>query len=103
MLYLSDNFSGPGVWDGAGTEMTWTFDLRAGEWTIEDTVTPEMGFGFWFSPIGKAAYDEAARRTVITGDGVVGGYDAARHEWAILWANPDEPDVDGAAFEFKPE
>jgi hypothetical protein len=95
VLYLSDNYSGPGVWDGAGTETTWTFDLRAGEWTIEDTVTPELGVGGWFSPTGKAAYDEAAQRTVITGDGVVGGYDAARHEWEILWANPSEPDVDG--------
>jgi len=97
VLYLSDNYSNPGVWwDGAGTEMTWTFDLRAGEWTIEDTVTPELGVGGWFSsPTGKAAYDEAAGLTVITGDGVVGGYDAARHEWEILWANPSEPDVDG--------
>jgi hypothetical protein len=96
VLYLSDNYSNPGVWwDGAGTEMTWTFDLRAGEWTIEDTVTPEFGVGGFSSPTGKAAYDEAVQRTVITGDGVVGGYDAARHEWEILWANPGEPDADG--------
>jgi hypothetical protein len=88
VLYLTDNYSSPGDWEGLGTEMTWTFDLRASEWTIEDTVTPELAVGSWVSPPGKAAYDETARRTVITGVGVVGGYDSARHEWEILWENP---------------
>ena len=95
VLYLSDNYSNPGVLDGAGTEMTWTFDLRAGEWTIEDTATPELGVGGFSSPTGKTTYDEATGLTVITGDGVVGGYDAAQNEWEILWANPGEPDADG--------
>jgi hypothetical protein len=88
VLYLADNFGGSGVWDGSGDEMTWTYDLRAGEWTIEETVTPELGVGAYSSPPGKAAYDEAAQLTVITGDGVVAGYDSTRHEWEILWENP---------------
>ncbi|MDH3538601.1 MAG: kelch motif-containing protein [Acidimicrobiia bacterium] len=64
--------------------MTWTYDLRAGEWTIEDTVTPDLPVGAYLSPWGRAVYDETARRSVITADGVVAGYDAARHEWEIL-------------------
>ncbi|MCJ7781501.1 MAG: hypothetical protein MUQ27_11820, partial [Acidimicrobiia bacterium] len=95
-LYVSDNFSGPGVWDGAGTEMTWTYDLRAGEWAVEDTVTPELGIGGWYVLPGKAAYDETARRTVTTGDGVVGAYDSTRHEWEILWESPGEPNAYGS-------
>ncbi|MGB9358252.1 MAG: two-component regulator propeller domain-containing protein [Acidimicrobiia bacterium] len=96
MLYVSDSFSGPGVWDGAGTEMTWTYDLRAGEWTVEDTATPELHVGGYYVLPGKAAYDETTRRTVITGDGVVGAYDSARHEWEILRENPSEPSAYGS-------
>jgi sugar lactone lactonase YvrE len=96
VLYLTDNFSGPGVWDGAGTEMTWTYNLRAGEWTVEDTVTPELHVGGYYVLPGKAAYDETARRTVITGDGVVGAYDSTRHEWEILRESPGEPNAYGS-------
>jgi hypothetical protein len=95
VLYLVDNSSGPGIWDGAGIQMTWTYDLRAGRWTIEGTVTPELMVGGYFVAPGKAAYDETARRTVITADGVVGGYDAVRHEWEILWESSSEPNAFG--------
>ncbi len=91
VLYLSDNRYGFGVWDGAGTEMTWTYDLRAGEWTVEDTVTPELMA--WGS--GMATYDEATRRTVVTGDGVVAAYDAALHDWEIVWQSPAESNAYG--------
>lgn len=94
VLYAGDNSSGPGVWDGAGTEMTWTYDLRTGEWTIEDTVTPELSIG-WFSS-GSMVYDEVTRRTIIPADGVVAGYDAKMHEWEILWESPSEGPAYGA-------
>ena len=93
VLYLSDGRHGPGVWDGAGTEMTWTYDLRAGEWTVEDTVTPELTTGYF--SLGSMAYDDAARRTVITGDGVVAAYDAALHDWEIVWQSPAESNAYG--------
>jgi hypothetical protein len=93
VLYVGDNSSGPGVWDGAGTEMTWTYDLRGGEWTVEDAVTPELSAG-WFS-FGLMVYDEVARRTIIPADGVVAGYDARMHEWEILWESPSETNAYG--------
>jgi hypothetical protein len=77
VLYFADN--------GAGAPATWSYDPRAGEWTIEETLTPDLHVGAFGQPYGKAAYDETARRTVITADGLVGGYDSARHEWGILW------------------
>jgi hypothetical protein len=87
VLFLAD--------DGLGGS-TWTFDLRVGEWSIERTVTPNLHVGAWWSPLGKAAYDEPARRTVITADGVVAGYDAAQHAWEILWESSSEPTIYGS-------
>lgn len=85
VLYLSDS--------GARAPITWTYDLRAGEWTVEDTLTPDLTVGAYAQPSGKAAYDEAAQLTVITSaDGEVVGYDAARHEWQLLSADSGEPD-----------
>ncbi|NNC92097.1 MAG: hypothetical protein HKN80_06360, partial [Acidimicrobiia bacterium] len=88
VLYLSDN--------GAGAPTTWSYDLRVGEWTVEETVTPALHVGAFGQPYGKAAYDEKARRTVITADGAVGGYDALRQEWEILWASSSEPNAYGS-------
>ncbi len=82
VLYLSDN--------GAGTPTTWSYDLRAGEWKVENTATPELHVGAFGQPYGKAVYDETAQRTVVTADGVVAGYDATRQEWEILWENPNQ-------------
>jgi hypothetical protein len=76
--------------------MTWTYDLRAGAWTIEETVTPELDLGWFLGPAkAKAAYDETTHRTVITANGVVVGYDAVRHEWEILWESPGEQNANG--------
>ena len=86
VLYFADN--------GAGAPATWSYDPRAGEWTIEETVTPDLHVGA-FGPHGKAVYDETTQRTIITADGLVGGYDSARHEWEILWESPSEKDVYG--------
>lgn len=91
VLYLADNRIGPGVWDGVGTEMTWTYDLRSGEWTVQDAVTPELRA--WGS--GMATYDEATQRTVITADGVIAGYDANMHEWEVLWESTSEMNAYG--------
>jgi len=87
VLFLADDIKGGS---------TWTFDLRAGEWSIEGTVTPNLHIGAFWSPLGKGAYDEGARRTVITADGLVGGYDAARHAWEILWESSSEPNAYGS-------
>jgi hypothetical protein len=84
VLYLADNSLGRGIWEGAGTEMTWTYDLRSGEWAIEDTVTPELNLGV-FLGLEKAAYDETLRTPVVVGDGAVARYDADLHEWDIVW------------------
>jgi hypothetical protein len=95
VLYLADNSTGRGIWEGAGTEMTWTYNLRSGEWAIEDTVTPELNFG-WFMGLGKAAYDETLRTPVAFSDGVVARYDAGLHNWTIAWENTGTANAFGA-------
>jgi hypothetical protein len=85
VLYLADS--------GARAPITWTYDLRAGEWSIEETLTPDLAVGAFAQPSGKAAYDETTYLTVITSaDGEVVGYDGARHEWELLWASSSEQD-----------
>jgi hypothetical protein len=84
VLYVGDNISGPGRWEGAGIETTWTFDPRGGGWSIEDTTTPELG---WL--LLNGAYEEAAGLSVIPDDGAMVAYDATAREWRILWQNEE--------------
>jgi hypothetical protein len=76
---------------------TWLFDLRTGRWSDTSAVTPP-GFtaGMWGLRPG-IAYDAAAQRTVLLGQGHAAAYDATADRWESLWASPagDEPDVCG--------
>ena len=93
VLYLSDNSYGFGIWDGAGTEMTWTYDLREGDWAVEDTTTPELSPAFSF---GSMVYDNVTGQPVVAGNDVVVGYETALHQWEVLWESPSEPDALGS-------
>jgi hypothetical protein len=64
---------------------TWLFDLRTGTWSGTGAVTPP-GFtaGCW--GCGPAiAYDDAAQRTVLLGQGHAAAYDATADRWEILY------------------
>ncbi len=62
---------------------TWLFDLRTGTWSGTSAVTPEYSYGWW--GIGPAiAYDEAAERVVMLGQGHSSAYDATADRWETL-------------------
>jgi hypothetical protein len=83
---------------GAGT---WLFDLRTGTWSGTRALTPEFNYG-WIGPPGPAiAYDEAAERTVMAGQGRSVAYDAAADRWETLFETPSEDQL--AACEDRPE
>jgi hypothetical protein len=68
---------------------TWLFDLRMRTWSGRDAVTPEYSYGMWgIQP--AIAYDEAAERTVMVGQGRSSAYDAAADRWEILYETPSE-------------
>jgi hypothetical protein len=84
------------TWTGAGggdwrfEARTWLFDLRSGTWAATGTVAP--GFfdaGLWGRGPGMA-YDEAAARTVMLGQGHVATYEVTLDHWETLWAEPSE-------------
>jgi len=64
---------------------TWLFDLRTGTWSGTSAVTPP-GFtaGCW-GCVPAIAYDEAAQRTVLLGQGHAAAYDATADRWEILY------------------
>ena len=59
------------------------FDIRTGAWSRSQAVMPGIsGSGIWGAPPGFA-YDEAAQRTVVFGDGLA-AYDATVDRWEVL-------------------
>jgi hypothetical protein len=64
---------------------TWLFDLRTGTWSGTGAVTPsEFSAGMWGWGPG-IAYDEAAERTVMLGQGHSAAYDAIGDRWETLY------------------
>lgn len=79
VLHAADNHIGGSLWESGGIHATWTFDLRAGVWSVEPTATPDLGWGW------GAVYDESEHLSVFFGDEVIAGYDASTREWRIIW------------------
>ena len=64
---------------------TWLFDLRTGTWSATGAVTPpDFTAGCW-GCVPAIAYDEAAQRTVILGQGHSAAYDATANRWETLY------------------
>ena len=85
VLYAGDNNVGPSRWEGAGTDTTWEFDLRALAWSIVETTTPELRHLLLYG-----TYDESAGLVVIPEDGAMTAYDATTREWRVLWVNDED-------------
>jgi len=65
---------------------TWLFDLRTGTWSGTGAVTPpDFDAGMW-GYVPAIAYDEAAERTVLLGQGHSAAYDATADRWETLYA-----------------
>ena len=62
---------------------TWLFDCRTGTWSDKGAVTPEFIFAGWGN-YPAIAYDEAAERTVMVGQGHSAAYDATADRWETL-------------------
>jgi hypothetical protein len=59
------------------------FDIRTGTWSWSGAVAPGIyGSGMWGAP-PAIAYDEAAQRTVVFGNGLA-AYDATADRWEVL-------------------
>jgi len=66
----------------SGAARTWLFDLRTGTWSGTGAITPQFSFGWVGPPPPAIAYDEAAERTVMAGQGCqVVAYDATADHW----------------------
>jgi hypothetical protein len=63
---------------------TWLFDLRTGTWSGTGSLSPEFSAGLW-GHVPAIAYDEAAERTVILGQGHSAAYDATADRWETLY------------------
>ena len=69
----------------ANRARTWLFDLRTGTWSGTAAVTPpDFNAGVWGAEPG-IAYDEAAERTVMLGQGHSAAYDATADRWETLY------------------
>ena len=79
VFHTADNHIGGSLWESSGIHRTWTFDPRAAVWTVEPTLTPDLGWGW------GAVYDESAHLSVFFGDEVIAAYDSVTHEWRVLW------------------
>jgi hypothetical protein len=75
---------------GEGVADTRLFDLRTGTWSRSAAETPDCTMHAWQYP--AIVYDEAARRTVVTGNPNMCAYDASADRWEILY----ERDPSGA-------
>jgi hypothetical protein len=85
-------------WDGDWhfEATTWLFDLRGGTWSGTGAAAPQFSYGWWGSQ-PAVAYDEAAERTVMVGQGHSAAYDATADRWETLYATPSgDGDVPGA-------
>jgi hypothetical protein len=90
LVAYAQTWAGAGDGDWAFGARTWLFNLRTGTWATTGAATP--GFfdaGMWGRGAGMA-YDEAAERTVMMGQGHLVTYDAAADRWETLWAAPTE-------------
>jgi hypothetical protein len=64
---------------------TWLFDLRTGTWSGTSAVTPpDFNAGVWAAE-PAIAYDEAAQRVVLLGQGHSAAYDATADRWETLY------------------
>jgi hypothetical protein len=64
---------------------TWLFDLRTGTWSGTSAVAqPDFNAGMW-GHVPAIAYDEAAERIVILGQGHSAAYDATADRWETLY------------------
>jgi hypothetical protein len=70
---------------------TWLFDLRTGASSPTGAASPEFFFGGWGN-YPAIAYDEAAKRTVLLGQGHSAAYDATADRWETLstWTTSEE-------------
>jgi hypothetical protein len=70
---------------------TWLFDLRSGTWSERGAVTPEFVYAGWGNTPAMA-YDEAAERTVMLGQGHSAAYDATADRWQTLssWTSSED-------------
>jgi hypothetical protein len=82
------------TWEPSGLfqPRTWLFDIRTGTWSGTGAATPEYSYGMWGLQPG-IAYDEAAGRTVMLGQGQSAAYDATADRWETLYVGTpwDEP------------
>jgi len=74
--------------EGTGPE-TRLLDLRAGTWSGTGAEVPEFAYPGW-RMWPAMAYDEAAERTVLLGQGHSSAYDAAADRWETLSETPSE-------------
>jgi hypothetical protein len=71
---------------------TWLFDLRTGVLSGTSAVTqPDFNAGLW-GHVPAIAYDEAAQRTVILGQGHSAAYDATADRWETLYGGSTAED-----------
>jgi hypothetical protein len=68
---------------------TWLFDFRSGKWSGTGAVAPQFSAGLWGHGPG-IAYDEAAERTVMLGQGHSAAYDLTADRWETLSVTPPE-------------
>ena len=70
---------------------TWLFDLGSGTWSETGAVAPEFIYAGWGN-VPATAYDEAAERTVMLGQGHSAAYDAATDRWETLsaWTSSED-------------
>jgi hypothetical protein len=73
-------------WLGA---KAWLFDFRSGNWSGTGAAAPPFSAGWWGMEPG-IAYDEAAERTVMLGQGHSAAYDLTADRWEILSVTPPE-------------
>jgi hypothetical protein len=74
-------------WDGDWhfEARTWLFDLRTGTWSGTGAVTPPGFTQRCWGCVPAIAYDDAAQRTVLLGQGHAAAYDATADRWEILY------------------
>jgi len=65
----------------------WLLDFRTGSWSRTGTAAPGFSAGWW-GHVPAMAYDEAAERTVILGQGHSAAYDATADHWETLYETP---------------
>lgn len=83
VVYMGDNCSGFGPYDGCGSEQTWIFDQHTGTWSREDTVTPEVPLGYGAFG-GESTFDESTQRVVVFNFGILIAHDARAQEWEVV-------------------